>query len=122
MSAAAGRLEEVWARADEHAAQRNDPQYAQEVLTRFIESLKGGDREEAESVCAEWVFSGDPRRQFDALATIQRLELRSAVPALRRLAAEFEESSEAGAPYDWAWVNRIIGQLDSSPSSTEPDF
>lgn len=115
MSTVAHRLNELWVRADEEAAQRKDSQHALEALVSFLHGLDVGDREDAETTLAEWIFSGDPRRQFDALASIERLEIQSAVPALRRLAAKFERSLAPSAPYDWAWVNRILGRLASGP-------
>lgn len=106
-------------RADEEAARLKDSQHALELLTRFVECLDGPDRKEAEAVLTEWIFSEDPRRQFDALASVERLQIRSAVPALRGLAAQFEGSSAPSAPYDWAWVNRILGQF--AQIHDEPD-
>jgi hypothetical protein len=110
-----GDLDELWDRLDKEGASLKDSHYSTAKLRRFVKGLRGIEREEAESVLADWIFSGDPKRRFDALATIEDLELRSAVPALRRLSAEFEESSSPSAPYDWAWVNRIIARLTSVP-------
>jgi len=109
----AARLNDIWTRADKEAAERKDSQHALEELARFLGGLAGDERDEAEAAITGWISSTDARRQFDALATIERLEVRSALPALRRLADEYESSTSPSAPYDWAWVNRIIGRLMS---------
>ena len=100
VTSVASHLNDVWVSADAEAAQRKDSQHALEVRVRFFEGIEGSDRDEAEAALSDWVFSTDPRRQFDALATIERLEVRSALPAVRRLADEFERSTSASAPYD----------------------
>jgi hypothetical protein len=69
------------------------------------------DKVVADHVLATWVGSAEAKRQFDALVLIDELAVVSALPSLRALAARLESSSEPSAPYDWAWINRIIGKL-----------
>jgi hypothetical protein len=104
-------LDEIWSSADREGLEWKDSERGRKTLGRFITSLHGQDRQEAEATLAQWIFSAEPRRRFDALATIETLKLRSALPALRMLARELEDSAAPSGPYDWAWVNRIIGRL-----------
>ena len=108
------RLDRFWLEADREAEGRKDSQYALDRLTAALKDLKGQEREIAETLVSEWVLSGEPRRQFDALAVIERLLLTSAAPALRDLADQLTRSNEPGAPYDLAWVNRILAKLGAT--------
>ena len=68
---------------------------------------------------AEWVESEDAGLRFDALAIVNKYRLVHAVPALRRLQARLESDTSPGAPYEWAKVTRILGNLTApgvSPS------
>lgn len=65
----------------------------------------------ANEVLIGWTQSDDAKRRFDALTLIDEFSIVAALPALRELAQEFEDSTETAAPYDWAKVNRIIGRL-----------
>lgn len=69
------------------------------------------DRAEVNEVLAEWVESEDEGLRFDALAIVNKYRLIHAVPALRRLQARLESDTSPGAPYEWAKVNRILGNL-----------
>jgi hypothetical protein len=49
--------------------------------------------------------------QFDAIAVVDANEICSMILALRQLEHRLEESDEAGAVYEWAKANRVIGRL-----------
>ena len=111
------RLQELWSTADLDAKRLKDSQYAQDRLRRFVENLTSEERDAADEVLADWAREGDPRQQFDALSLIDELRINSAIPALQELAETYEASDAPSAPYDWAWVNRIIGHLsEDSPN------
>ena len=104
-------MEAFWDRLDQEADQSKDSQLALNQLQSTYASLDLGEQELAQQVLSAWVESGDSHRRFAALAMIDRLGLRSALPALRRLGEVYEHSEGPSAPYDWAKVNRIIGRL-----------
>lgn len=80
-------------------------------LSRRYRLLDPQERAVVDELLAEWVESEDETMRFDALALVDAHGIRSAVPALRRLAARLEESTAPGAPYEWAKVNRVIALL-----------
>lgn len=61
----------------------------------------------------EQVLSDEENVRFDALSLIEDFKIRSAVPALRKLADRLEHQDQPGAPYEWAKVKRILGNLVS---------
>lgn len=69
------------------------------------------ERTMADAVIADWLASDDEGRRWDAEALIQEHSISSATPQLRSLAERLEHTSEPGAPYEWAKVNRILGHL-----------
>jgi len=77
----------------------------------FYERLDDEERNLADQVFCEWVAMDGTGRQFVALWLISFHRMISALPALRAAARRFEVASGPSAPYDWAKVNRIIGQL-----------
>ncbi len=50
-------------------------------------------------------------RRFLPLSLIREFRIVSALPALRVLADWLETQDTPGAPYEWAKVNRVIGDL-----------
>jgi hypothetical protein len=75
------------------------------------ESLSALERSCVDELIAEQVLSPDETDRFDAVALTDKFAIVSAVPALRMLAARLEGETQAGAPYEWAKVNRVIGNL-----------
>jgi len=107
-------MEECWAELNNDPVGLTDQQYITRRLMRLIRGLGSDERGESESVLAEWALSDQPRKQFHALVLIDKLEITRALPTLRELASQLEVSSDPGAPYNWAWVDRIAGKLDAS--------
>jgi hypothetical protein len=93
------------------AARSKESQYVVIELSRRYAALSPEDKLAVDELLAEWVLSDDACLQFDALALISEHNIRSAIPSLRELAARLEQSNLPLAPDDWAWVNRILGQL-----------
>ena len=108
------KMDRFWQESDTEALRSKDSQYVQERLARWISNLSPSEREQADEILISWIHSGDSQRQFDALSLISELGVTAAIPELRVLAMEFEQSDKPSAPYDWAWVNRIIGRLRES--------
>ena len=105
------RLEEAWRSIDRQAEAQKDSHSAVFALRSFYRWLTNDERPAADGVLIEWAQSDDIKKQFDALALIDELSIVSALPVLRRVAEEIENSVEPSAPYDWAKVNRMIGRL-----------
>ena len=81
------------------------------VLARRYRDLSPEDRAIVDELLAEQVQSEDEHVRFDALALVDEFKIGSAVPALRGLADWLERRGHPGAPYEWAQVNRILGDL-----------
>ena len=101
------RLSEDVARAIENK-QSGDALVA--VAARY-RSLPLQERVIVHQLLADQLASQDETVRFLALALIDDFRITSALPALRRLADWLERQRSPGAPYEWAKVNRIIGQL-----------
>lgn len=80
-------------------------------ITARYRGLSVGDRVVVDQLLAEQLTSEDETVRFIALALIQDFKIRPALPALRQLADWLEAQTSPGAPYEWAKVNRIIGEL-----------
>jgi hypothetical protein len=83
-------------------------------LGRRYRILTPNDRAVVDRLLAEQVQSEDENVRFDALALVDEFKIGSAVPALRGLADWLEHQEHPGAPYEWAKVNRILGNLVTS--------
>jgi len=93
------------------AATLKDPQVVARRLAGFYRGLAPSDQSHAIGVLRDWLLSEDEARRWDAQSLIDDMSLVEAVPALRELADRLESSDSPGAPYEWAKVNRLIGQL-----------
>ena len=96
---------------DAAAAGTKDSQSVVIKLSREYAVLSTDERESVDQVISEWVLSDDPKLRFDAMALIGDQHIQSATPALRRLAERLEDAPGPSAPYEWAKVNRLLGQL-----------
>lgn len=105
----------MWSRIRDEAdaaaqASKNSHGAVLELSQRY-KSLDPQQREIVDEILTEWVLSDDETKRFDALALIDEYRVRSALAALRTLAARLEGGTGPGAPYEWAKVNRIIAAL-----------
>ena len=91
------------------------------ALESFYRGLTDAELSAADDLLIEWAQSDDVKKRFDALALIDEFSIVAAIPALRTLAEEFEDSAEPSAPYDWAKVNRIIGRLTGESLPEDPE-
>jgi len=99
---------------DKRAIQAKDSMQAIFELNDAYGRLDETERSEVNKVLVEWLLSDDAGLRYDAEFIVEKHSLRKAVPALRTLQDRLEnESSEPGAPYEWAKVNRILGGLAS---------
>jgi len=108
-------VRQAWMRfRDEVSARAMENKQSQEAvlaLAARYRSLSGEERIVVDDMLAEQLGSEDETVRFDALALIADFEIRSTVPALRRLADWLESQAWPGAPYEWAKVNRVIRAL-----------
>jgi YD repeat-containing protein len=87
---------------------------SQGALPRLFEkyrSLSAPEREIVDELISLDAASSDETRRFYAVALIAEFRIVSAVPALRALANRLESDPGPGAPFEWAKVNRVIGEL-----------
>lgn len=112
-----GELEDFLKRVDREGDRAKDSQHALDELERRYRDLDETERHVALEAFTAWILGTDPRRQFAALAMIDRFSIQEALPELRRLAEALETATGPSAPYDWAKVNRIIGRLTSTSGS-----
>lgn len=115
------RLEEAWRSIDREAEAWKDSHSAVFALESFYRGLAEAELSAADDVLIEWTQSDDVKKRFDALALIDEFSIVAALPALRRLAEEFEDSAEPSSPYDLAKVNRIIGRLTGESLPEDPE-
>lgn len=101
---------------ERQAVESKDAQEVAIELVRQYERLAESDRADVDRLLQEWVLSDVEAERFDALVVIDANEVRSAAPALRELCSRLEASDDPGAPYEWEWVNRILGGLLDGPT------
>lgn len=105
------KLEQVYEDGASRAELNKDSGEPMASVAAFVAAQDADGRARVEQEIARWAERGDALRRFTALAVIDRLSLRSAIPTLRHLANRFESAEGPSAPYDWAKVNRILGRL-----------
>lgn len=81
-------------------------------LTGAFGRLTADERVQLEPL-REWLLSDDKADRFDAIAIVRDNDVTSMIPTLRELQDRLEESTEIGARYEWAKVNRALGRLVS---------
>lgn len=80
-------------------------------LSNLYARFDADERGMADRIIADWLASDDDGKRWDAEALIQEHGIESALPQLRALAERLEDETDPSAPYEWAKVNRIVGQL-----------
>lgn len=98
-------------RLDDEARWSKSSQAVVVELSRRYRALDESERSEVDELLTEWVLSDDEGKRFDALAVIADNKVARAAPALRELGERLEASDAPSAPFEWAKVNRILGQL-----------
>lgn len=114
---ARSRWEELRGRLDQDARASKSSQAVVLELSRQYRALDDSERSEVDGLLAEWVLSQDEGKRFDAMAVIADNHVTHAVPALRELGARLEASDAPSAPFEWAKVNRILGNLHDGGAS-----
>lgn len=109
----AERLDAAWVRINAAAIESKDSQRAVLDLIELFETISPTERPDSDEVVTDWALGLDAAKQFDALAVFFPFKIISALPALRELARRFEAAGGPSAPFDWAKVNRLIGQLSA---------
>ena len=104
-------FEALWAKLD---ADAQAAKFSHEAVLRLADFYRGLDEEDkhvVDEVLASWVREGDARRRFDALALIDELEIRSALPALKAELIGLSEAVGPSAPTDRAKLRRIVAHF-----------
>jgi hypothetical protein len=109
-------MESWWSDTNPAAVAAKDSQQATFALVAEIRGLAPEDRELAEEVIGEWVLSADESKRFDALAVVDELAIRSAIPRLRELESRLAKMSGPGAPFEAKKVQRILAGLGQTSS------
>lgn len=82
-------------------------------LSHAFSKLNSLQRAELAPLLHDWIVSGDPSERFVGIAIARDNDVTSMIPTLRDLQDRLEESTEVGAPHEWAKVNRALGHLVS---------
>jgi hypothetical protein len=110
----------AWLRGREEAeAQAIANKQSQEALhaqALRYRALSPADRVIVNQVLIDQLGSNDETARFDATALVREFRIAAALPALRKLADWLETQDWPGAPYEWAIVNQLIGELASKSS------
>ena len=100
------------------AIARKQSQDALVEFERHYQLLTPDERAIVDRLLAEQVQSDDENVRFDALALVNKFKIRSADPALRRLADRLTREHHPGAPYERAKVNGILAS--TTPADGRP--
>jgi endonuclease/exonuclease/phosphatase (EEP) superfamily protein YafD len=114
----AADVREAWLRArDEANAWAMANKQIQEsilAMAHMYRSLSADDRTIVDQLLSDELKSLDESVRFDALSLIGDFNISSALPALRELSDWLESQHSPGAPYERAWVNRVIAVITNS--------
>jgi hypothetical protein len=123
------QLRRRWWGYCETALQRagKEPNSALPKIAAFYRSLDEAEQADVDELLIErlgrrssaaaapWYEAENARSLPEYL--VGELRIRSALPALRSLAAWLETQETPGAPFEWAMVDRLIGRLVELPSN-----
>ena len=107
----------VWKEVDRRHTESKDSQGAIIQLYELYAELDPAGRAEANEVLLEALREGDEDKRFDALAIIDEISLREAIPDLRALSARLQLDDSPGAPFDVAKIGRILKKLKEVPTA-----
>jgi hypothetical protein len=96
---------------DREAQALKNPFHALKLLRTLYEKFDVAERAMADQVIAEWALSDDENTRFDAQTLIEEFKIRSALPALKKLAMRLAASTAVGASNELELVNRQIADL-----------
>jgi hypothetical protein len=99
--------------ANEEAMLLKESYIAIKRLQALYQRFDAEERTMADQVIAEWVLSDDENIRFDAELLINHFQIKTAIPALRELAARLPSTCTPGAPYELQKVDRLIRKLSS---------
>jgi hypothetical protein len=96
----------------ERAIKSKDSMNAVFELSGAYADLRDEDRAEVNTVLGEWVLSDSEALRYDALFVVADHAIRDLVPVLRLLQQRLEDQPTGPrSPYEWAKVNRLLGEL-----------
>jgi len=108
-------LERRWAELDSEAMSRKDSSGALFEFMKLYERLNAQERRLADQAIAEWIQSTNVRKQFDALALVDRFRIQAAAHQIMVLEAQLESRTGPEARYELAKVRRILERLKRKP-------
>ncbi|MBI5779630.1 MAG: hypothetical protein HZA49_09285 [Planctomycetes bacterium] len=106
-------LEQEWENIIADAESAKDSPRATINLMENYKSLDTGRRLLADQIIAEWITSKDDGKRFDALALVEKFNIRSALPQLRALEVDLKNRTGPDAYYQLEKVRRKIKKLES---------
>jgi len=107
-------MESWWTICDADALARKDSQAATIEMITLSEALATAERTSADEVITGWALAPDERKRFDALAVIDRFQIRSVAPQLAMLLSALSNSSDPGAPFEMMKVKRILTKFGAN--------
>ncbi|MCA3000524.1 MAG: hypothetical protein ING75_18210 [Rhodocyclaceae bacterium] len=114
----AQRMRAFREQVDAEAQALKDSSLAIDSLIRMYKTFHEEDQQLAKLVLFEWAVSEDEGLRFDAVALIDALELRAAIPVLKSLYKQLQTSEHIGAKFELEKVRRIIGRLEPNVTKT----
>jgi hypothetical protein len=118
---------DTWDQAARAATAAMQSQEVVFVLFEHYRRLQQADRHIVNGIISQQVLSEDESIRFDAVALVEQFRITCGVDRLRELMARLEKDDSSGAPFEWAKVNRAIGNLmmprrESAGSALLPIF
>lgn len=101
----------LWSEIDKRHVDAKDSQGAIPELFDLYQPLDPKQRESANSDLFAALREGDEDQRYDALAIINRFQVREALPHLRELAVRLQIDDSRGAPFELAKVEQFIARL-----------
>jgi hypothetical protein len=86
-------------------------------LDRLYHGFGEEERVLADEVLSEWIQSDREDKRFAAMHLVSRFEVKTAVPALERLARQLDEKDDPGAPFERDKAERITRELSEDHTS-----
>jgi DNA recombination-dependent growth factor C len=101
-----------WATIDADAQARKDSMSALFALFDYYGALPEDERQSAQIVLTEWLYSDDAAQRYDAQATIERYRIGSALPSLRARAAALAPATAPEGRFELDKIIRTIALLE----------
>jgi hypothetical protein len=81
------------------------------ALVDIYRASSTAQQTEIEAVLATMLLSYEEADRYDACVVVRECLITGLLPKVRELEGRLAESDDVSAPFEWAKVNRLIGQL-----------